>query len=146
MESSWRVGTGIEKRTLDDMCCTIFSVKAISFSLCPERAACGPTCESKFSHLRRDNSRTHNVASFHAIVPLVACFGVAPCEVHKQDLWKLDILFRRLLCCIVGLLGTVDLASPPPISFQEGHPCLYIYWGSTLMYETKGGLCPPKIG
>ena len=35
---------------------------------------------------------------------------------------------------------------PPPISFQGGHPCLYIYWGSTLMYGTKGGLCPPKIG
>ena len=67
---------------------------------------------------------------------------------------SLRLVQLRIANPVLGLplvVGTpqkilVVLASPPPISFQEGYPCLYIYWGSTLMYETKGGLCPPKIG
>ena len=40
----------------------------------------------------------------------------------------------------------VCIKYPPPIPFQRGYPCLYIKWGSILMYETKGGGMSPKIG
>ena len=33
---------------------------------------------------------------------------------------------------------------PPPISFQGGYPCLYIYLGPILTYETREGVYVPK--
>ena len=45
---------------------------------------------------------------FNAMVTPVACFGAARRKVYKQDLCKMDIVFRRLLRSIVGPPGDVD--------------------------------------
>ena len=47
---------------------------------------------------------------FNAMVIPVACFGAAHRKVYKQDLCKIDIVFRRLLRSIVGPPGDVDVA------------------------------------
>ena len=49
---------------------------------------------------------------FDAMVPPVACFGAARRKVYKQDLCKMDIVFRRLLRSIVGPPGDVDWTLP----------------------------------
>ena len=49
---------------------------------------------------------------FNAMVTPVACFGAAHRKVYKQDLCKMDIVFRRLLRSIVGPPGDVDWTLP----------------------------------
>ena len=49
---------------------------------------------------------------FNAMVTPVACFGAAHRKVYKQDLCKMDIVFRRLLRSIVGPPGEVDWTLP----------------------------------
>ena len=46
------------------------------------------------------------------MVTPVACFGAAHRKVYKQDLCKMDIVFRRLLRSIVGPPGDVDWTLP----------------------------------
>ena len=43
---------------------------------------------------------------------LTPCFGAAHRKVYKQDLCKMDIVFRRLLRSIVGPPGDVDWTLP----------------------------------
>ena len=49
---------------------------------------------------------------FNAMVDPVVCFGGAHRKVYKQDLCKMDIVFRRLLRSIVGPPGDVDWTLP----------------------------------
>ena len=49
---------------------------------------------------------------FNAMVTPVACFGAAHRKVYKQDLCKMDIVFRGLLRSIVGRPGGVDWTLP----------------------------------
>ena len=49
---------------------------------------------------------------FNSMVTPVACFGAAHRKVYKQDLCKMDIVFRRLLRSIVGPPGDVDWTLP----------------------------------
>ena len=49
---------------------------------------------------------------FDAMVTPVACFGAAHRKVYKQDLWRMDIVFRPLLRSIVGPPGDVDWTLP----------------------------------
>ena len=49
---------------------------------------------------------------FDAMVTPVACFGAAHRKVYKQDLCRMDIVFRRLLRSIVGPPGDVDWTLP----------------------------------
>lgn len=51
---------------------------------------------------------------FNAVRP-VACFGAARRKVYKKDLCKMDVVFRLLLCSIVGPPGHVDW----PLPWQE---------------------------
>ena len=48
----------------------------------------------------------------NAMVTPVACFGAAHRKIYKQDLCKMDIVFRRLLRSIVGPPGDVDWTLP----------------------------------
>ena len=48
----------------------------------------------------------------NAMVTPAACFGAAHRKVYKQDLCKMDIVFRRLLRSIVGPPGDVDWTLP----------------------------------
>ena len=52
---------------------------------------------------------------FNAMVTPVACFSASHTKVHKQDLCKMDVVFRLLLCSIVGPPGHVDW----PLPWQE---------------------------
>ena len=49
---------------------------------------------------------------FNAVVTPVACYGAAQRKVYKQDLRKMDIVFRRLLRCIVGPPVDLDWTLP----------------------------------
>ena len=49
---------------------------------------------------------------FNAMVTPVVCFGAARRKVYKQDLCKMDIVFRRLLRSIVRPPGDVDWTLP----------------------------------
>ena len=49
---------------------------------------------------------------FDAMVTPAACFGAAHRKVCKQDLCRMDIVFRRLLRSVVGPLGDVDWTLP----------------------------------
>ena len=44
-----------------------------------------------------------------AMVTPVACFGAAHRKMYKQDLYKMDVVFRRLLRSIVRPPGDVDV-------------------------------------
>jgi len=46
---------------------------------------------------------------FDTVVTPVACFGAAHRKLYKQDLPRMDIVFRRLLRSTVGPLGDLDL-------------------------------------
>ena len=50
--------------------------------------------------------------NFNAMVTPVACFRAAHKKVYKQDLCKMDIVFRRMLRSIVGPPGDVDWTLP----------------------------------
>ena len=45
---------------------------------------------------------------FDTMVTPAACSGAAHRNMYKQDLYKMDVVFRRLLCSIVGPPGNVD--------------------------------------
>ena len=49
---------------------------------------------------------------FDAMVTPSACFGAAHRKVYKQDLWRMDIVFRRSLRSIVRPPGDVDWTLP----------------------------------
>ena len=56
---------------------------------------------------------------FSAIVTPVACFGAAHKMLYKQNLCKMDIVFRRLLRSIVRPLGDVDWTLPWQSNFSS---------------------------
>ena len=73
---------------------------------------------SKTFHAKRPYLINRNVAMldrfsyFNAMVTPVACFGAAHKKMYKQDLCKMDIVFRRLLRSLVGPPGDVDWTLP----------------------------------
>ena len=74
------------------------------------------------------NARPLQIFQRHMVIP-VACFGAAHRKVYKQDLCKMDIVFRRLLRSIVGPPGDVDWTLP----WQE----ILHHWNERVKFFTS---------
>ena len=54
----------------------------------------------------------HRLRYFEKVISPVACFGASHRAIHKDDLAKLDVEYRRLLRMVVGPLADTNWASP----------------------------------
>ena len=69
----------------------------------------------------RFHSLTHSLThSFAKVISPVACFGASHCAIHKNDLAKLDVEFRRLMRMVVGPPADTHWASPWHKILSEG--------------------------
>ena len=66
----------------------------------------------RFFLVNRNVAMRDRFKYFDAMVTPVACFSAAHRKVYKQDLCRMDIVFRRLLRSIVGPPGDVDWTLP----------------------------------
>ena len=78
--------------------------------------------------VNRNVSMRDRFKYFDAMVTPVACVGAAHRRVYKQDLCRMDIVFRRLLRSIVGPPGDVDWTLP-------WHEILH-HWNERVKFST----------
>ena len=90
---------------------------------------------SKIFYANRPYLVNRNVAMrdrfryFNAMVTSVACFVAAHRIIYKQDLCKMDIVFRRLLRSIVGPPGDVDWT----LQWHE----IFLHWNERVKFFTS---------
>jgi len=54
----------------------------------------------------------HRIRYFEKVISPIACIGASHRAIHKDDLAKLDVEYRRLMLMVVGPLADTNWASP----------------------------------
>ena len=76
------------------------------------QAASGAFHANKWILCDKNVSVLHRLRYFEKVVSPVACFGASQRAIHKNDLAKLDVEYRRLMRMVVGPPADANWASP----------------------------------
>ena len=83
-------------------------------------------------------SSSHRLPYFEKIISPVACFGASHRAIHKDDLAKLDVEYRRLMRMVVGPPADTNWASP-------WHDILHGWNNKAKMLSDHAGLKPWSV-